>query len=98
MMRFAGESAEIQSAVTITIDGKECQAYEGDTVAVALYTNGLTAWRRSRAGEMRGVLCGMGTCFDCLVSIDGAAGMRACQVRVREGMRVETSLAGRGAT
>src|SRR5262245_41138082 len=32
----------------------------------------------------------MGACFDCLVTIDGAANQRACMAKVRAGMRIES--------
>jgi hypothetical protein len=77
-------------AVQFLVDGQRQQAYAGDTIAVALYRAGRRAWRKDQAGGPRGLLCGMGTCFDCLLTVDGAAGLRACQVVVREGMVVET--------
>jgi sarcosine oxidase subunit alpha len=32
----------------------------------------------------------MGTCFECRVTVDGQAGVRACLLTVREGMQVGT--------
>jgi sarcosine oxidase subunit alpha len=32
----------------------------------------------------------MGVCFDCAMTIDGQAGLRACMTPVRDGMSVET--------
>jgi sarcosine oxidase subunit alpha len=32
----------------------------------------------------------MGVCFECRVRIDDIAQQRACQITVREGMRVDT--------
>jgi predicted molibdopterin-dependent oxidoreductase YjgC len=87
---------EPAATITFRIDGELHQAYPGDTVAAALYAAGRRAWRRSRAGDMRGLLCGMGVCFDCLVTVDGAANMRACQVLVRDGMEIVTGLGGGG--
>ena len=43
-------------------------------------------------GAPRGVFCGMGVCFDCLVVIDGEPSRRACVTFVTEGMRVETQI------
>lgn len=74
-----------------TFDGRELFAYEGETVAAALLAAGRRAFRRTgRRGEPRGLLCGMGICFDCLVRVDGRPNVRACQTPVAEGMRVET--------
>ena len=55
----------------------------------------LQVLRRHRApvaGATRGVFCGMGVCFDCLVVIDGEPSRRACVTFAREGMRVETQV------
>ena len=81
-------------ALTVIIDGQPVQAYAGDTVAAVLYALGRRWWRAARGGGSRGVFCGMGTCFDCLVRVDGIPGMRACQTLVREGMRVATTETG----
>jgi predicted molibdopterin-dependent oxidoreductase YjgC len=79
------------SAIVITIDGDPLEARAGMTVAAALIAVDRPMLRRSpRAGTPRGVHCGMGHCFECLVTIDGTPGRRACLVEVREGMSVET--------
>jgi NADH dehydrogenase/NADH:ubiquinone oxidoreductase subunit G len=39
--------------------------------------------------EGRGGLCGMGVCYECLVTINGSPGQRACMVEVQEGMEIE---------
>ncbi|HEV3260220.1 MAG TPA: (2Fe-2S)-binding protein [Gemmataceae bacterium] len=77
--------------VHLTFDGEELQAFMGQTVAAALLATGRRAWRyTSRCGEPRGLFCGMGICFDCLVRVDGRPNERACQTPVAEGMRIET--------
>ena len=63
---------------------------EGRTLGAALLEQGIRTLRRSPSGaEPRGLFCGMGVCFECLVSVDGAPAQRACRVRVRDGMVVE---------
>jgi predicted molibdopterin-dependent oxidoreductase YjgC len=74
-----------------TFDGEEMRVREGQTVAAALLSVGRRAWRfTSRRGEPRGLFCGMGMCYDCLVRVDGRANVLACQTLVVEGMRIET--------
>ncbi len=80
---------ETVPVIHFSMDGKPCLAFPGDTVAAALYRAGRRSWRHFRKGGDRGLLCGMGTCYDCLVTVDGIPDMRACQVRVREGMVIE---------
>ena len=76
------------------LDGSPVSALPGDTIASALYAAGIRAWHRSRFGDARGLLCGIGVCFDCLVTVDGAPDQRACQVLARPGMQVTTNLGG----
>jgi D-hydroxyproline dehydrogenase subunit gamma len=83
--------------VVLTLDGRPVTAYEGESVAALLLAEGITATRVTRAGEPRGVYCGMGVCFDCLVVVDGVPNTRACVTWVRDGMTVERQ-AGFGAT
>ena len=62
-----------------------------DSVAAALLLNGVRTCRTSVVGgEPRAPYCLMGVCFDCLVTIDGVGNRQGCQVRVADGMRVET--------
>lgn len=71
---------------TVTFDGREIPALPGQTVAAALWSAGITAWRRTRGGgEPRGVFCGIGVCFDCLVEVNGRANQRACLVPAAPG-------------
>lgn len=74
-----------QTAVTFRYDGRELSAPAGSTIAAALLRNGILAWRTTRRrGELRGLFCGIGQCFDCLVDVNDSAAVRACQVVVRD--------------
>jgi predicted molibdopterin-dependent oxidoreductase YjgC len=74
--------------LTLTLDGNPVTAYDGETVATVLLAEGRIATRTTAGGEPRGVFCGMGVCFDCLVIVDGLPNTRACMTQVREGMDV----------
>ena len=89
-MSAAAQSRPVAS-VTILADGRSVRVPAGVTVATALLDLGVTAFRRSVTGEGRGPLCGMGTCYECRVTIDGVAHRRACLVQVAEGMHVTTA-------
>jgi hypothetical protein len=65
-------------AVDVVLDGRTVIAYEGDTVAAVLLAEGDVATRTTVGGAPRGLFCGMGVCFDCLVVVDGIPNMRAC--------------------
>jgi predicted molibdopterin-dependent oxidoreductase YjgC len=88
-MRIESETQRGQ-AVTIRVDGAAVQAYLGETIAGALLANSQRAWRRTEKGEPRGLFCGMGICFDCLVTVNGVSNVRACLTPVADGMVVET--------
>jgi aerobic-type carbon monoxide dehydrogenase small subunit (CoxS/CutS family) len=78
------------AAVTIDINGKPVTAYLGESVATALLSDEIVAMRTTTLGESRGVFCGMGVCFDCLVVVDGKPNTRACMTWVKEGMDIRT--------
>jgi glycine/D-amino acid oxidase-like deaminating enzyme len=78
-------------AVSIRFDGCPVSALPGETVAAALSAAGVLAYRRTSSGAPRGLWCGMGACFDCLVTIDGRPNQRACLAKVVPGMVVESA-------
>jgi predicted molibdopterin-dependent oxidoreductase YjgC len=75
---------------TIEVDGEIITTCDGQTVAAALIAAGKQLFRHMPSGAPRGVFCGMGVCFDCLVMVDGLAEQRACMTPVQRGMRVQT--------
>ncbi len=77
--------------VTITVNGAALHCASTATVAAALLDDGRgPALRRTDlSGQPRGLFCGMGLCFDCLVTVDGRPDVRACITNVRDGMRIE---------
>jgi glycine/D-amino acid oxidase-like deaminating enzyme/bacterioferritin-associated ferredoxin len=77
--------------VRIRFDGAEIEALPGETIAAALAAADIVAVRRARSGAPRGPYCGMGVCFDCLVTVDGRPSQRACLTKVAPGMDVRTS-------
>jgi len=78
----------VSDTVEINVNGRTVRADRGSTVAAALLALGESAFRVSESGESRTALCGMGTCYECRVTIDHVEQRRACLVRVRPGMRV----------
>jgi D-hydroxyproline dehydrogenase subunit alpha len=79
------------SPVRLSFDGREIEALEGETIAAALAASDIVAVRQARSGAPRGPFCGMGVCFDCLVTVDGRPSQRACLTRVAAGMEVRSS-------
>jgi glycine/D-amino acid oxidase-like deaminating enzyme len=78
------------AAISIRFDGRDIPALAGETVAAALSAAGIVAFRRTPGGAPRGLHCGMGACFDCVVTIDGRIGQRACLAKVSEAMQVSS--------
>ena len=76
--------------VQLLIDGESTVAHEGESLAAVLMARGQKVFRRSAGGEPRGLFCGIGLCYDCLVTVDGARSVRACVTPARDGMRVST--------
>ena len=76
--------------ITVTINNIAITVDEGTTVAAAISHAGITRFRTSVMSKPRGALCGMGVCFECRVTIDGAGHQRSCNVLATEGMEVVT--------
>ncbi len=72
-------------------DGRPVDAEPGQSVAAALIAAGHRSWRRTRIESApRGVFCGIGVCFDCLVTVNGRPNVRACLAEAAPGDRVRT--------
>ncbi|NUT49405.1 MAG: (2Fe-2S)-binding protein [Saccharothrix sp.] len=77
--------------VEFSLDGRPLSAAAGRTVAAALLDAGIRSWRTTRAhGRPRGAFCGIGVCFDCLITVDGRPGVRACLLPVADGMELRS--------
>jgi predicted molibdopterin-dependent oxidoreductase YjgC len=72
-------------------DGSPVPFAEGQSVGAALWAHGVRSWRTTRfEARPRGLFCGIGVCFDCLVEIDGRADRRACLEPAADGLVVRT--------
>ncbi|GGX76938.1 (2Fe-2S)-binding protein [Streptomyces hiroshimensis] len=78
-------------ALTVYVDGERHRALPGQTVAALLLATGRRSWRTTRlGGRPRGIFCGIGVCYDCLVVVNGLPDVRACRRELCDGDRVET--------
>ena len=75
--------------LSFTFDGCRVAAREGETVMAALISQDEFVHSFAKDGAPRGPYCGMGVCHDCMVTIDGRAGMRGCLTKVTAGMVVQ---------
>lgn len=88
--RIEDENVHRGREISILLDGEKIKAFEGESVAAVMMVNGNVAMRTTTEGQPRGVFCGMGVCFDCLVVVDDVPNTRACMTWVKEGMNVTT--------
>ncbi|MEW2359389.1 (2Fe-2S)-binding protein [Spirillospora sp. NPDC029432] len=79
-----------ETPLTITVDGEPLDGVAGQTIAGVLLASGRRSWREGPSGAPRGVFCGIGVCFDCLVTVNGARDVRACRRRAADGDTVTT--------
>jgi D-hydroxyproline dehydrogenase subunit gamma len=78
-------------AVSIRVNGRPVQATPGETVLAALTAAGFRVLKKSNVrGEARGAFCGMGVCYECLVTINGVPKQRSCMTEVEAGMEILT--------
>ncbi|MFC3996791.1 (2Fe-2S)-binding protein [Nocardiopsis sediminis] len=74
-------------ALELTFEGRRIPAHPGQSVGAALVEEGVRSWRSTRhQGRPRGLFCGIGVCYDCLITVDGVPGQRACLVPAEDGM------------
>ena len=77
--------------ISVTINNMPVIAYEGELVSTVLLEEGIHVFQiKHKSGNPSGIYCGMGICYECLVTIDGVPNTRACQTSVAEGMIIET--------
>lgn len=89
--RFRRLAETDRPPVSITVDGKEIEALQGDSLMVAMLASG-SALRDSEFGDgRRAGFCLMGACQDCWVWQEEGPRVRACSTPVTEDMRLRTT-------
>jgi len=88
---------EIEKPKTIKFffEGRELEAFEGETIAAALVANGIDVFGQTEHSRPRGFYCAIGKCSSCLMIVDGVSNVRSCITLVKDGMQVERQV-GRG--
>jgi predicted molibdopterin-dependent oxidoreductase YjgC len=88
--RFVRLAEAGRPSIDLRIDGRAVTALAGDTLLVALLSNG----RRVRDSEFgdgaRAGFCLMGACQDCWVWSEQGERLRACSTMARSGMAILT--------
>ncbi len=86
---------EPRRKLKIYFEGRELEAFEGETIASALVANGIDVFGQTERNRPRGFYCAIGKCSSCLMIVDDVPNVRTCITPVREGMKIERQL-GRG--
>ncbi len=80
---------EPRASVAFTWQGRELMALAGETIASALFANGIRVFgHHSKDNSPQGIFCANGQCAQCLVLADGMP-VKSCMELVRPGVRVE---------
>lgn len=85
----AGEALNRERSLTFSLDGRDVQCLEGDTIGSAMAAAGVTVIARSfKYHRPRGLFCMSGACAGCMIRVDGVPNVQACQTLAKQGMRV----------
>jgi len=75
--------------ITFYFEDRVIKAFEGDSIASALWANNIKVFRYSeKFREPRGLYCAIGLCNSCIMVVDGRPNVRTCIYPVKEGIRV----------
>ncbi len=79
--------------VDVRVDGEIHRMPEGDNLAAQLLLLNDMPFRIAETdASPRAPHCMIGSCFECLVEIDGQKNQQACMAQVRAGVRVRRQL------
>ena len=82
-------SMEPRERVAFYWQGRKLMACEGETIAAALFANGVRIFgHHHKDGAPQGIFCANGQCAQCLVLVDGRP-VKACMTLVQPEARIE---------
>lgn len=77
-----------EPAAGFEFERRHVPALPGQTIGAALMAAGVVELRRGPDGKPRGMFCGIGVCFECMVAVQGKGTVRSCVQPAEPGMRV----------
>jgi predicted molibdopterin-dependent oxidoreductase YjgC len=86
----SNQSVTRQKPFEIEVDGEKIIAHPGETVAAAMTAAGKLTLNYTPQETPRGIFCGIGICWGCLIEVNGIPNQRACQTLAVAGCRVCT--------
>lgn len=89
--RFLRLAETSRALVRFELDGKPAEALAGDTLLVAILSNGTSVRSSEFGGDRRAGFCLMGACQDCWVWTAAGERLRSCTTMIEEGMRILTT-------
>jgi len=89
--RFVRLGERDRATVHLSVDGAPIEALQGDTLMVALLTQGTSLRQSEFDPGRRAGFCLMGACQDCWVWTRSGERLRACSNEVRDGLDILTT-------
>ncbi|MFA1821512.1 (2Fe-2S)-binding protein [Virgibacillus oceani] len=84
-----GHSEAKQKTIEFYFNHKKLTGYEGEPIAASLLANGIRTIRTCEiTGENRGILCGIGHCYECRAEVNGVPNVRTCLTPNSQGIEV----------
>lgn len=85
------QDVERGAPIHFCFDGRDVDAYPGESVAAALWASGIRGWPADDVDgpPARALFCAMGVCQQCAVWIDGVR-VEACRTTVRNEVNVRS--------
>ncbi len=81
-------SPEPHASVTFLWEGRQLTAHAGETIASALFANGIRVFgHHPKDSSPQGIFCANGQCAQCLVLADGMP-VKSCMTPVKSGLQV----------
>lgn len=78
-----------QDEIHFSFNDKSMIGYSGDTIAAALFDNGIRHFSNSVVRERpRGLYCAIGNCGSCNMTVNGVDNVKTCMTLLEEGMKV----------
>jgi len=91
--RRVRKAVEKKVPFEIEVDGEKIPAFEGETIAAAILAAGIQVFRKtSKRKEGRGIYCGVGTCCECRMIVNGKPNVLACQTVASPNCKVQTQI------